>query len=55
MIPVGIDHQAVEDALHFVFDFVQQRLKFAGLNELGYVVVGVETLSGSTQPLTYLY
>jgi hypothetical protein len=41
----GVDDQAVEHALHLDFDFVEQRLQLAGLDELGDVVVGVETLA----------
>jgi len=49
-----VDHHAVENALHLDFHLVEQALKLAGLNELGNVVIGIETLAGQRQTFTNL-
>ena len=42
MIVDGIDHQALQDALHLDFNFIEQFGEFARFNEFGNVVVGME-------------
>ena len=51
----GVDHQAVEHALHLAFNLVEQRCKLAGFDEAGDVVVGVETLLCEGQALADLH
>ena len=45
----GVDHQAVENALHLDLDLVEQFFQLARLDELGDVVIGMETLAGHDQ------
>ena len=54
VVVFGINHQAVEHALHLARDFVQQGVEFARQNVTSNIVVGVETLALSLQALAYL-
>ena len=45
----GVNDHAVQHALHLDLDLVQQPLQFAGFDELGNVVVGMEALARCTQ------
>jgi hypothetical protein len=44
VITLDIDHQAFKDTLEFAFDFDEQLFQLTGLQECGYVVIGMETL-----------
>ena len=46
---------AVENALHLAFDFVQQQRQLARLDEVGDVVVGMEALAGGQDALANLH
>ncbi|MNT25760.1 hypothetical protein D3C72_1613000 [compost metagenome] len=54
VVALGVDHQAVEHALHLDFDLVEQLFQFAGLDEIRDVVVGMEALLGRHYPLADL-
>ncbi len=54
VIALGVDHHAVEHALHLDGDFVEQLLQLAGLDELGDVVVGMETAASGLDALADL-
>jgi hypothetical protein len=54
VVVLGVDDQAVKHALHLDLDLVQQGLQFFRLDELGNVVVGIETLARCDEPLTDL-
>jgi hypothetical protein len=44
VITLDIDHQAFKDTLELAFDFDKQLFQLTGLQERGYVVIGMETL-----------
>jgi hypothetical protein len=49
VVMLGVDDEAAENAFHFVGHLVEQFVKFASLNEVGNIVVGVKTLARSLQ------
>ena len=54
VVALGVDHHAVENALHLDLDLVEQLLKLAGFDEIGDVVVRVKALTRGHQALTDL-
>jgi hypothetical protein len=44
VITLDVNHQAFKDALEFAFDFDKQLFQLTGLQERGYVVIGMEAL-----------
>jgi hypothetical protein len=55
VVVVGVDHQAVEHALHLDRHLIEHLLEIAGLDEIRDVVVGVEALAGGLDALADLH
>ena len=55
VVASGVNHQAVEYALHLHFDLIEQLFKLAGLDEAGNVVVGVKAFFRLCQALADLH
>jgi hypothetical protein len=51
VVALGVDDEAVEHALHLHLDLVKQLFQLARLDELGNVVVGVETFARRSDAL----
>ena len=51
VIGYGVNHQTFQYTLHFAFDFVEQQGKFARLDKVGNIVIGMKALASYFQAI----